>query len=292
MLISVAATVGLLVWVMVAGAGPAAHVFWRTPSVALVIGGAVLTTMVAWPGGGFRAFVAVVRNALMVRIRPASDAIITLVALAEVARREGMLALEKPSKGLKDDFLKRTLQMAIDGYDPTLIRTVMQTELESIELRHTQGKGVLETMGRSAPVFGMIGTLIGLVIMLGRLEDPAQIGPGMAVALLTTLYGLVVAHVFCLPLARRLSHRSTEELLGKALMLEGVLAIQAGDHPRVVAQKLRAFMPAHQWGRHVPRTVSERLMAGSQQPQQETQKKDESSGNAALDAAARLVDAA
>jgi len=238
-----AATLGLLVWVLVAGAGWEADVFWRTPSLALVVGGAVLTTLVAFPGGRFRSIGKLLRNAFVVRTRPVEELVIVLVALAEIARRDGLLALEKPAAGLKDDFVKRAMRMAIDGTEPTTIEHVCRAEMESVDLRHTYGVRLMESMGRSAPVFGMIGTLIGLVIMLGRMNDPAKIGPGMAVALLTTLYGLVLANVFCLPLARKLAHRSSEELLSKMIAMKGVLAIQAGDNPRIVEQKLRAYVP-------------------------------------------------
>lgn len=238
-----AATVGLLLWVLVAGAGWESDVFWRTPSLALVMGGAVLTTLIAFPGGRFRSVGQLLRNAFVVRTHSAAESVIMLVALAEIARRDGLLALEKPVAGLKDDFLKRAMRMAIDGMDATMIERICRAEMESVDLRHTYGVRMIESMGRSAPVFGMIGTLIGLVIMLGRMSDPSMIGPGMAVALLTTLYGLVLANVFCLPLARKLSHRSSEELLGKTITLTGVLAIQAGDNPRIVEQKLRAYVP-------------------------------------------------
>jgi hypothetical protein len=150
--------------------------------------------------------------------------------------------------GLNEPFLRKAFQMAIDGADAATIEAVLRAEMESTDLRHAYGVKMIESMGRSAPVFGMIGTLIGLVIMLGRLDDPARIGPGMAVALLTTLYGLVLANVFFLPLARKLAHRSSEELLNKTIALQGVLAIQAGDNPRIVEQKLRAYLPAGAFG--------------------------------------------
>jgi len=287
--VGLAATLGLVVWVMFAGAGWAAHVFWRTPSLALVVGGAVLTTVVAFPGARLRSIGQVLKNALYVRTRPPEESIITLVALAEIARREGLLSLERPVESIRDDFLKRAMHMAIDGYEAATIRSVMQRELESIDLRHTQGKGLLESMGRSAPVFGMIGTLVGLVVMLGRLDDPTRIGPGMAVALLTTLYGLVVANVFCLPLARRLSQRSSEELLSKTIALEGVLAIQAGDLPRVVAQKLRAYVPVSRWPSELPRSVSEHLMSAGHENQADHA---EDEAETAAEVGRRFVDAA
>ena len=242
-IVGLAATVGLLVWVMFAGAGYAVNVFWRTPSVALVLGGALLTALMACPGVGLRSFAAVVKSALSVRTRPPAESIMTLVALAEIARREGLLALEQPVNGIRDDFMKRAMQMAIDGYDPATIRSVMQTELESIDLRHTQGKGLLESMGRYAPAFGMIGTLVGLVLMLANMDDPSSIGAGMAVALLTTMYGSILANAFALPLSDRLSRRSAEEVMLKTIIIKGVMAIQSGDNPRIVEQKLRTFLP-------------------------------------------------
>lgn len=237
------ALVGLLVWVVFTGAGSAAGVFWQTPSVAFVVGGAVIAAMVASPGMGPKRLAGVLRNAFVVRPVSPDETIIMLVALAEVARRDGLLALDKPVGRLHDEFTRRAMQMAIDGVDPEVIHLVCQSELESIDLRHAEGKAVLESMARYAPAFGMMGTLIGLVVMLGKMDDPSRIGPGMAVALLTTLYGLGMANLFCLPLARRLAHRSSQELLAKTVALRGVLGIQAGDNPRVLAQKLQAYLP-------------------------------------------------
>jgi len=247
MVFGLAGTLVLLVGVMVAGAGWEAGVFWQTPSVIWVLGGVALTTLTAFPAGGWRAVRALVRNALFVQHRRPDDLVAVLVALAHTARRYGLLALERPAASLRDEYVSRPLRMAIDGMDPNVIAGIMRAELEAVDLRHTYGVRMLETAARSAPVFGMVGTLIGLVLMLGRMNDPAAIGPGMAVALLTTLYGLVLAHVFCLPVARRLAHRNSEELLFRTIALEGVLAIQAGDTPRIVEQKLRAYLPTDGW---------------------------------------------
>lgn len=242
-IVGLIALMALLVWMLVTGAGWGVTAFWQTPSLVFVMGGAVLATLVA-SGTGLKTL----RSVLSVAFRPRTDRprdlIMTLVALAEIARRDGLLAMEKPVSKLQDDFTRRAMQMAIDGTPPETIEQVMRIELEGTDLRHVEGKGLLESMARFAPAFGMMGTLIGLVVMLGRMDDPSRIGPGMAVALLTTLYGLVMANLFCLPLARRLAQRSSQELLIKTIALRGVLAIQAGDNPRVVAQKLRAHLPA------------------------------------------------
>jgi chemotaxis protein MotA len=252
-------TIVLLAGVMVAGTGLSVHVFWQASSLLLVLGGAAMTTVMSFPGTRLQSVWGMLENAFYVRTRSAEETMITLAALAEIARRQGLLALDRPVAGLRDDFLKRAVQMAVDGYDPANIRTMLQAELESIDLRHRENWSMLESVGRNAPIFGMMGTLIGLVVMLGRMDDPSKIGPGMAVALMTTLYGLVIANVFCLPLVRKLSQRNSEELLAKTVALEGVLAIQAGEHPRVLAQRLEVYLPPHRRSTRASRPLSERV---------------------------------
>jgi chemotaxis protein MotA len=251
-------TVALLAGVMLVGTGLSVHVFWQASSLILVLGGAVLTTVMSSPGARLGPIRGMLRSAFYVEARSVEEVIVTLVALAEIARRQGLLALDRPVAGLRDGFLKRAVHMAIDGYEPGSIRATLQAELESIDLRHRENWSMLESIGRSAPTFGMMGTLIGLVVMLGKMDDPGKIGPGMAVALLTTLYGLVIANVFCLPLARKLSHRNSEELLGKTVAVEGVLAIQAGEHPRVLAHRLEAYLPPGRRSVRVPAPASGR----------------------------------
>lgn len=244
-IVGFAVLAGLVAWIVVAGAGVSAAVaFWQTSSVAFVLGGTVVAGLLASPAVGPRRLRGVLKSAFVKPAVSPRDTIITIVALAEIARRDGLLALDKPVARLGDGFMRRALQMAIDGVDPQTVETVMDTELQGIDLRHHEGKAALEAMARFAPALGMMGTLIGLVLMLGRMDSPAAIGPGMAVALLTTLYGLVVANLVCLPLARRLAYRNSEELLAKTIALKGVLGVQAGDNPRVLANKLRAYLPA------------------------------------------------
>jgi chemotaxis protein MotA len=145
---------------------------------------------------------------------------------------------------ITDPFMVSGIQMAVDGTDPELIEAIMIGDLEAIEGRHFEGKALFETVGRFAPAFGMIGTLIGLVILLKNMEDPSTIGPAMAIALLTTLYGALVANVVALPLADKLARRSREEMLLKMIIVKGVMSIQSGDNPRIVEQKLKTFLPA------------------------------------------------
>ena len=133
--------------------------------------------------------------------------------------------------------------MAVDGTDPELIEAIMNNELDAIAERHDKGKAVFDAIGKYAPAYGMIGTLVGLVIMLMNMDDPEKIGPGMAVALLTTLYGSMFANMFALPLADKLGTRNEEELTLKMIILKGVMSIQSGDNPRIVEQKLKTFLP-------------------------------------------------
>ena len=166
-----------------------------------------------------------------------------MVSFAEVARRDGILSLEAKLDEIDDKFIEQGIQMAVDGVDPELIEQVLENDLENLMERHETGKAILVSLGKYAPAFGMIGTLVGLVIMLQNMEDASKIGPGMAVALLTTMYGAIIANAIALPLADRLALRSSEEVLFKTVVIKGVMAIQSGDNPRVVEQKLRTFLP-------------------------------------------------
>jgi len=212
-------------------------------SVAIVIGGSVAATLVAFPLKSLLGMPKVVKMCFFAKASSAQELIADMVRFAELARRDGILALENVSKDIKDPFLVAGIQMAVDGTDPELIESIMMNDLETIEGRHADGKAILDTIGRYGPAFGMIGTLVGLVIMLQSMDDPSAIGPAMAVALLTTLYGAVLANLVALPMADKLALRSREEILHKLIMMKGVMAIQSGDNPRIVEQKLKTFLP-------------------------------------------------
>jgi chemotaxis protein MotA len=154
-----------------------------------------------------------------------------------------LLALEKRIDGINEHFLRTGIQLAVDGIKPETIEEVMRTDMESMETRHNEGRRVLETVGRCGPAFGMIATLLGLVLMLGNLSNAASIGPSMAVALIGTLYGAVIANLICIPMAEKLACLNHEELLFKEIALRGIMAIQAGDSPMIVEQKLITFLP-------------------------------------------------
>lgn len=168
------------------------------------------------------------------------------VQLAEAARRDGMLALQGQLEKVKDLFSVNALQLIIDGSDPALVKESTDFEMAAIDARHAEGKQVLDLMAKYGPAYGMIGTLVGLVVMLQNMDDPKKIGPGMAVALLTTLYGAVVANMFCLPLADKLSNRHGQEMMSMTIIQAAVLGIQAGENPRVLQGKLAVFLTPKQ----------------------------------------------
>jgi chemotaxis protein MotA len=165
-----------------------------------------------------------------------------IIDLSNVARKEGLLSLEEAAADLDDAFLKKGILLIVDGTDPELVRGIMETELASMDARHKQNVGFWQDLGAMGPAWGMIGTLIGLVNMLQNLSDPSAIGPNMAVALLTTLYGSLLANWICTPVASKLKANNDTEIMIKEIMVEGLLSIQAGENPRVIEEKLKSFL--------------------------------------------------
>jgi len=231
---------GLIFLAIVLGGSP--EIFISVSSVIIVIGGTIAATLVQYPLGDVLGVAGPVRNAFFSQDADIRGLIDRLVEFATVARREGILALENQLERVEDEFLKKSIQLAIDGTAPELIRDILTTEVAFMEDRHNKGQSIVSAMGVFAPAFGMIGTLVGLVQMLAGMEDPSQIGAGMAVALLTTLYGAILANVVFIPTAGKLKVRTATELLAKEITIEGILSIQSGDNPRVVEQKLKAFI--------------------------------------------------
>ncbi|MFW6335948.1 MAG: motility protein A, partial [Phycisphaeraceae bacterium] len=209
-------TWALLLWALLAGGQMGIYV--DLPSVVLVIGASVTVMFMAFPAGTVRKIIAVARKAFVHQTKPIDQLIEDMVSYAEIARRDGILSLENATKDMKDPFIVRGIQMAVDGTDPELIEQIMNNELDNLVERHENGKGLFDTLGKYAPAFGMIGTLVGLVAMLANLSDPASLGKGMAVALITTLYGALIANAIALPIADRLSRRSADEVLYKTVI--------------------------------------------------------------------------
>jgi chemotaxis protein MotA len=231
---------GLIVWSILLGGDLGG--FIDMPSVAVVVGGTMGVLLISFPMPRIIGLIGVMKKTVLFQVEDPDAVIAKLVRYAERARREGMLALEEDSENEPDAFLRKGLRLAVDGTDPQLLEKILETDVGQIESRHADGAKVLSTGGTFAPAFGMIGTLIGLVNMLSSLEDPTQIGAGMATALITTFYGAVMANAFFLPMAGKLETRSKEEMLIKNMVIEGIMAIQSGDSPRIVEEKLKSFL--------------------------------------------------
>jgi len=243
-LIGFIAGVSLFSWSLIAGSGGNVGGFWDAPSAVLVIGGGIATTLLSVRLKRFLAFLTIVKNAFVSNRKSPEESIQLFTRLADTARREGILALQNQIEKIKDPFVSNALQMVIDGTEPAVVNQSMEYEIGAIDARHGEGKQVLDLLGKYAPAFGMIGTLIGLVVMLQNMDDPKKIGPGMAVALLTTLYGAVMANMICLPLADKLNTSNAQEMLALSIAQAAIQGIQGGDNPRVLQQKLAGFLPS------------------------------------------------
>ncbi len=220
--------------------------FINLPALLVVVGGTLGATMINYPLKEVIGVLNVVRNVLFTKTMDTNELISRFVDFANKTRREGILALENEMNTVKDEFLKKGVQLSIDGLEPREIKDILSIEIESVNTRHQLGAEVFMTMGTFAPALGMIGTLIGLVQMLQSMEDPSTIGPAMAVALLTTFYGSIMANIICMPFAGKLRTRSNEEMLTKELTVQGVISLSSGDNPRIMEQKLNAFIAPKQ----------------------------------------------
>jgi chemotaxis protein MotA len=213
------------------------------PSIMVVVGGAVAAALICFPLNSFLNTIRVTKKVFFNKQEDFGALIEQIVSLAETARRDGLLALEGRLEEISNPFIVLGIQMAADGTRPEVIEDVMRTEMDAVATRHRNGKSVVDQLGRFAPAFGMIGTLLGLIIMLGNMDDPKAIGPGMAVALITTLYGAILSNAMFLPFSEKLGFINKHELLAMEIVLRGVMGIQSGDNPRVIEQKLSTFVP-------------------------------------------------
>lgn len=239
-IIGLIGVMGVLILQILLGGDPVA--FINIPSIIGTFGGTFMVLFFNFSMPQVKRAFQVAGNSFKDKRQDTLAMIHNLVSYAELARKQGMLALEEPSETEEDLFLRKCLRLAVDGTDPKVLVRILEVDIEQVEGRHQQGQEFFMAMGQYAPAFGMIGTLIGLVLMLSGLDDPSTIGSGMAVALLTTFYGAVLANTFALPMAGKLKVRSTEELNAKWMIVEGIMAIQSGDSPRVVEEKLKSFL--------------------------------------------------
>ena len=216
--------------------------FINIPSFMIVAGGTLGATFINYPLKDVLKVAAILKNAVFQKKNTPQDWIPVFVDFAKKARKEGVLSLEGVVANMRDPFLQKGIQMAVDGLEPQSIRDILETGIEFIRTRHRLGVDIFASMGAFSPAMGLIGTLIGLVHMLQSMQDPSSIGPAMAMALITTFYGALMANVLFLPISGKLKNRSEEELFVKELMMEGVMAVTKGDNPRIVEQKLHAFL--------------------------------------------------
>lgn len=236
----------LIVSIVMAGGASGVTAFINIPSMMIVVGGTLAATLVRYPLAKVTGLMGVAMKTMFFKAPTLNEEAARLVEYAKLARKDGLLALENKIADLKDAFLAKGIQLLVDGTDADGLRAILEKEVENIRQRHSIGKGILESMGATAPAFGMMGTLIGLVLMLRELDDPSKIGVGMATALITTFYGVLLANLFCLPMGGKLDIRSKEETLVKELIVEGIVAIQSGDNPNIVEEKLKIFLAPSQ----------------------------------------------
>ena len=232
---------GLVIGSMASGDGGLA-IFIHVPSMAIVIGGTMATTMMNFPIGEFKTIVKVMLVTALYKSSTPNEEIDRIITYANLARKEGLLALESKLEEVDDPFFAKGVQLVIDGFSSDTVRDIMELEAEFERQRHGMGKKLLDQMGAFAPAFGMIGTLVGLVQMLQNLSDPSSIGQGMATALLTTLYGAMLANMVFIPLSGKLEVRAKQEGLLRDLMVEGIVAIQSGEKPQLIKEKLKGFL--------------------------------------------------
>lgn len=216
--------------------------FWNFPSVMITFGGAFCATLINYPLKQVAGVIKIAKKVFTEPDEDTSNLISTFVTLSQKAKKEGFLALENDVKKLDNDFLRRGLQLVIDGHDQEFIRSLLETEVTFIQERHKIGQEIYVTMGTYSPAFGMIGTIIGLIQMLANLQDQSQIASGMAVALLTTFYGATASYLVFLPIAGKLKRRSEAEIHIKEIIIRGVMLIQAGTTPSVLEANLQAYL--------------------------------------------------
>lgn len=232
---------GLILLSMILG-GSGLSIYVDLNSFLMVIAGSFAAMMISNPLARVLGLSKIMNHVFKIPNYELEKTITTLVNFSERARREGLLALEDDIEDVGDEFLKNGIQMVVDGTDPEIIKAILYSDLEQLESRHAIGIKFFSDWGSLAPAFGMIGTLAGLIAMLANLDDPDAIGSGMALALITTMYGSIFANVMLIPFKNKLEDRDQEERLTREIMIEGILSIQAGDNPNILKFKLVSFL--------------------------------------------------
>ncbi len=240
-----ATLIGFLVaWALIIATialGSGALVFINAPSFMIVIGGVIGVVLMRFTLGQFIGSMKTALKAFLYKAESPEVLIASVVELAGIARKEGLLALE--GQEITNPVLSRGISMLVDGHEAAVVKKALSTEMNEMVSRHKMGQDIFKQIGDAGPAMGMIGTLVGLVQMLSNMSDPKSIGPAMAVALLTTLYGAMVANMFALPISDKLALRSAEEQMNKNIIIQSVLAIQEGQNPKVLDELLKNFLP-------------------------------------------------
>lgn len=226
------------------GLGPNPRIFFHAPSLIVVVGGIIASTLIRFPLGHVRQAFAVASRAFFTRAQAPQAVVVELVGLSQRARREGLRSLEKANPN--DHFLERGLMMVVDGIDKQHLREVLQAELQATLERHSLGQETFRFIATSAPSFGMVGTLIGMVQLFVSTQDPRALASAMALSLLSTLWGAVIAYLFAIPISGKLELRSKEEAQNKHLMIEGLMGIASEMNPGQLESMLNAFLAPRQ----------------------------------------------
>lgn len=216
--------------------------FFDPASIFIVFGGVIAGLLVSFPLKELKHVFIVIKKGFSHEEKSIQQLIQTFVKLSDRARREGLLSLEIELAKEPDSFVRKGIILAVDGMEPAMIQDIMEADILAMEERHKKGRSILEKAGEYAPAWGMIGTLIGLVLMLKNLEDPANLGPSMAIALLTTLYGSLLANLFFIPMAAKLEAQTEAEVFYKQIIIEGVIGVQSGQNPSILREKLSVFL--------------------------------------------------
>ncbi len=245
-----ATVVGLVIaWLLIIGTiatGSGALVFVNIPSLVIVLGGTIAVVMMRYNLKQFLGAFKTALKAFLHKAETAEELIVQVVELAGIARKEGLLALE--GQEINNPVLAAGVRMLVDGHEPAIVKKALSTEMNETVARHRVGQDIFKQMGDAGPAMGMIGTLVGLVQMLSNMSDPKSIGPAMAVALLTTLYGAMLANMFALPVSDKLKLRSAEEQMNKNIIIQSVMGIQEGQNPKVLEELLNNYLPISRRG--------------------------------------------
>jgi chemotaxis protein MotA len=239
-IIGIVSGIGFVIGTILLGGSIVA--FINIPSVIIVVGGTVAATMIGYPLKDFLGIFKAAMKIFIFKLEPAEDIIANLVETSNKARKGGLLSIEGDIEYTNDPYLAQALQMTVDGVKTADIAAIMQKKMELTKKALDTGSDIFSSMGAYAPAFGMIGTLIGLVQMLANLDDPSSIGPRMAVAMITTFYGAVLANLFFIPMSDKLAGRNEEEMINMNIIFQGIISIREGEHPKLMEDKLNIYM--------------------------------------------------